>query len=119
VCAVGVADAGAAVPSGAVLGAWGANDAGQLGNGTVGSVSGTPVQVGGITTATQLAAGESHSLAVLANGSVMAWGSNSNGQLGNGTTTDSPTPVQVSGISTATHVAAGACTAWRRWRTGR
>ena len=46
-----------------------------------------------------LAGGEIHSLAVQANGTVWAWGGNANGQLGNGTMTDSATPIQVSNLS--------------------
>ena len=48
--------------------AWGDNTSGQ---------SAVP---NGITTATQVAAGELHSLALLANGSVLAWGDNTFGQ---------------------------------------
>jgi alpha-tubulin suppressor-like RCC1 family protein len=85
---------------------WGANDFGQLGRGTTGSLPG-PSLVSGITTAVQVAAGGEHSCAVLQNGTVACWGANDSGQLGNGTTTPSATPVQVSGITTATQVAAG------------
>ena len=42
-----------------------------------------------------IAAGYNHSLALKSNGTVWAWGSNSNGQLGNGGTTNSSAPVQV------------------------
>jgi hypothetical protein len=42
-----------------------------------------------------LATGSMHSVALKANGSVCAWGRNSQGQLGDGTSTDQATPVQV------------------------
>jgi alpha-tubulin suppressor-like RCC1 family protein len=65
--------------------AWGANDAGQLGNGTFGS-SDTPVRVrfpqG--TKVTAISAGCENGLARTASGHVLAWGNNGAGELGNG-----------------------------------
>ena len=54
-----------------------------------------------------IAAGHNHSMALKSDGTVWAWGSNSNGQLGNNSTTDSNIPVQVSGLTGATAIAAG------------
>ena len=54
-----------------------------------------PMQVTGLTDVIAIAAGFYHSLALESNGTVWAWGKNANGQLGNGSTTDSLTPVQV------------------------
>ena len=50
-----------------------------------------------VTRAIAIAAGTSHSLALIGNGGVLAWGRNHTGQLGNNSQTDSPTPVPVKG----------------------
>jgi len=96
-----------ALLTGGTVHCWGANGAGQLGNGTTGGGSSTPVAVSGITTATAISAGGSHTCALLSGGSVRCWGWNIYVQLGNGTTTSSSTPVAVSGITTATAISAG------------
>jgi alpha-tubulin suppressor-like RCC1 family protein len=56
-------------------------------------------------TAQSVTLGVSQSYALLADGSVRAWGSNSFGELGNGSTTNSSTPVTVSGLTGVTAVA--------------
>ncbi len=79
-----------------VVYAWGYNGAGQLGNGTTAS-SDTLVKVklpAGVT-ATAIACGVSHSLALGSDGNVYAWGDNAYGELGNGTTANSDIPVKV------------------------
>lgn len=77
--------------------AWGLNNHGQLGNGTT-TNSDTLVEVklpAGVT-ATAVAAGLFNSLAIGSDGNVYAWGENTYGELGNGTTTDSDMPLKVS-----------------------
>src|SRR5580704_7830840 len=76
--------------------AWGRNTTGQLGDGTTTSAS-TPVRVHlpAGTRVTQVRAGCAHTLALTAVGHVLAWGSDSDGQLGDGRITDSVTPVRV------------------------
>mgnify|MGYP000076628396 CR=1 FL=1 len=55
-----------------------------------------------------LAMGKEHSLYLADDGTVWAWGSNGNGQLGDSTTTNRGTPVQVSGLTSGvTAVVAG------------
>lgn len=67
--------------------AWGDNVYGQLGNSTNGNSS-TPVAVRlpSGTTVTAIAGGDNHRVALTSAGRVQAWGWNSYGQLGNGTT---------------------------------
>ena len=60
------------------------------------------------TTVTAIAGGGQYSLALTSSGQVLAWGFNSNGQLGNGSTTSSNIPVQVSlPVSTVVTAIAG------------
>ena len=78
--------------------AWGRNDFGQLGDGTkTDPYAGraTPAPVGGLSAVMAISAGIRHSLALKADGTVWAWGNNSAGQLGDGTTIDRPLPVPV------------------------
>jgi alpha-tubulin suppressor-like RCC1 family protein len=82
--------------------AWGANQLGQLGNGTTVNSS-VPVKVAGLSRVTAISAGADSSLATRPGGtstSVLGWGGNSSGQLGDGTLTNHTTPEPVSGINT-------------------
>jgi len=58
-------------------------------------------------TIVQIEAGLSHSLALMSDGTVWAWGANNYGQLGNGSTAASVPPVQVSNLSDVIAVSAG------------
>jgi alpha-tubulin suppressor-like RCC1 family protein len=111
----GVHHASALLADGTVRG-WGDNFYGELGNGTVTSATPCdclgPVAPSGISGAKAIAAGEFHSLALLADGTVDAWGNNERGQLGNGTVGSTgckcvPSPAPVSGLSGAQAIATG------------
>ncbi|MEU5871911.1 Ig-like domain repeat protein [Glycomyces sp. NPDC047369] len=95
--------------AGTVL-AWGYNEWGQLGDGTT-TERGTPVEVGlpAGTTATAIAAGAGHSLALGSDGTVFAWGDNDFGQIGDGTKTQRTSPVEIPlpGGASATMIAGG------------
>ncbi|MBN2084617.1 MAG: hypothetical protein JW748_05280 [Anaerolineales bacterium] len=74
---------------------WGGNSGGQLGDGTT-TDRNSPAQVSGLASGVSaIAAGGGHTCAVLGDGTVKCWGSNGNGQLGNGSNTDSSVPVDV------------------------
>jgi Putative Ig domain/Regulator of chromosome condensation (RCC1) repeat len=86
---------------------WGPGIFGDLGNGTSSVPSTTPVRVSGISTAIAIAASQKSGYAVLADGTIAAWGFDNVGQLGDDSpTTERDTPVLVHGITHAVGVAA-------------
>jgi len=89
---------------------FGSNQSGELGNGqTSPTPVATPQTVVSQTSVrhfTQPSAGSDHTCA-LNGSSVMCWGFNFSGQLGNGNTSTQSSPVSVSGASQFTAVAAG------------
>jgi alpha-tubulin suppressor-like RCC1 family protein len=90
--------------------AWGRNTDGQVGNGTRTSPVTSPVQVAGLMNVASVSAGAFHSLARELDGPtpIRAWGSNSDGQLGDGTRTGRLRPVVVPTItSTLVDISAG------------
>ena len=86
--------------------AWGLNNQGQVGNGTTTLRYLTPTSVTGLSGVTAIASGSRHVLALLADGTVRAWGANEYGQLGDGTTTQRIAPVTVSSLSGVVAIAA-------------
>jgi alpha-tubulin suppressor-like RCC1 family protein len=80
-----------------VLYAWGNNNNGRLGDNTISNQSSPVTVVGGITNWSQVSAGSSHSLGLTDTGVLYAWGLNSSGELGDGTTISKSSPVTVAG----------------------
>jgi alpha-tubulin suppressor-like RCC1 family protein len=102
-----------ALLSGGSMRCWGRNNQGQLGRGTFdddtrseGEPELFPAPVAGLDGARAVAAGYEHTCA-LRGGSVVCWGSNTKGQLGNGTNVDSARPVAVTGLTGAAAITAG------------
>jgi len=100
---------------------WGDNEYGELGDGRSyleEPNSSIPQLVSGITNAVEISASEGHAevggsvreghvCALLTTGSVICWGANESGQLGDGTRTPSSVPVLVKGVSDVTKVISG------------
>ncbi len=95
-----------ALVAGGTVKCWGANDYGQLGDGT-NTASNTAVEVTGVAGATAITADLDHTCALVAGGTVKCWGYNNYGQLGNATTTNSNIAVEVAGVAGATAITAG------------
>src|SRR5579862_8374043 len=92
---------------------WGDNSAGELGDATF-EQSPVPVaaitSAAGVNTITSVSAGGRHDLALLSNGTVLAWGDDTFGQLGNGSASandDADKPTLVMNLSGVVAVSAG------------
>lgn len=77
---------------------WGANQNGQLGDGTTTSQL-TPVTVANLPAVSGISAGAWHTCAITTTGAAKCWGHGDSGRLGNGATTSQTQPVSVSGLS--------------------
>jgi alpha-tubulin suppressor-like RCC1 family protein len=98
---------------------WGSNVDGEMGNGTTGTgkesciqptlcFTPTPSLVPGLTGVVAVDAGGADDVALLANGTVLAWGENRKGQLGDGTTVRKSLPTQVRALASVKQVVIGA-----------
>lgn len=105
-----VVDRYSGTPDVSNLDSWGWNAVGQLGDGTTADRTAvTPAdlpsaQPGGLVA---LAGGGYHSLALRAGGTVLAWGWNGYGELGDGTAAERNRPVTVPGLSDVSAISAG------------
>jgi alpha-tubulin suppressor-like RCC1 family protein len=99
----------AAIKTDGTLWNWGSGVNGRLGDNTTASKS-SPVQtVAGGTNWRQVSGGSSHTAAIKTDGTLWLWGWDSNGELGDNTTTNKSSPVQtVTGGTNWRQVACGA-----------
>lgn len=100
---------------------WGRNVEGQLGQpvATVPMRSMTAMMVPNLDSVDEVQAGEKFTCAHRTNSSIVCWGDNSNGQLGDGTTTSRDAPVRVMNVQMASELAAGRFFACARLATGK
>lgn len=89
------------------LWAWGRNDYGQLGTGLSGNNYVAPVRIGVANDWVQVSAGVFHTLALKSDGSLWAWGQNTWGELGIGSTQLQPSPVRVGNLNNWIYAEAG------------
>lgn len=98
--ACGVTDSG-------TLRCWGDNSLGQLGHGSTAEQEPTPVAVALPDRTVEVAASNDSTCARLVSGEVWCWGRNPNGQLGDGSFSDSRVPVRVTGLKPTVSLVGG------------
>jgi len=105
-------DHACAVVTGGAVRCWGTNTSGQVSgaptSGVLSSPTATPVTSGALA----VAAGASHTCALLSSGSVTCWGSNAVGQLGGASAITGATAIAAGKRHTCAVVAGGAVKCW-------
>ena len=97
-----------AIKTNGTLWSWGDNGTGRLGQNVSNTTDrSSPVQVGALTSWSQVASGGTHVMAVKTNGTLWGWGRATNGQLGNNNLTNRSSPIQVGSLTDWSEVAAG------------
>jgi alpha-tubulin suppressor-like RCC1 family protein len=92
---------------GGTLWSWGSDTSGSLGLGSPIGTQYVPVQIGNESGWSAVDAGYYHNLAVKSDGSLWAWGSNTNGQLGIGNTSSRSVPTRIGTLTGWRTVSAG------------
>jgi alpha-tubulin suppressor-like RCC1 family protein len=88
-----------AIKNDGTLWAWGSNKSKQLGVGSESQYIAAPTKVGTDNSWVSIAAGEEFSVAIKSDGTLWAWGSNQEAQLGQNNQTDSKFPIQVGSLN--------------------
>jgi alpha-tubulin suppressor-like RCC1 family protein len=100
-----------AVTSDGSVWAWGRNTSGQLGTGETNfAAHSAPAAVGGVSGASDVAAGWGHSAAITSEGAVLVWGDGDEGQIGDGSTASRYTPTQTESSIPFLQIASGYAT---------
>lgn len=88
---------------------WGNNVSGMLGLGHAsgGVANRTPQRITTLSDIRWISGGSLHGLAVRSDGKLFTWGQNTNGQLGDGSTTTRTTPIMVPGLTDITQADGG------------
>lgn len=86
---------------------WGANNAGQLGDGAT-LAAAAPTPVAGAEHFTRISTGLSHTCALTAHGDAFCWGNNDHGQLGDGSHAAHDVPSRITLARPLTSIASGA-----------
>jgi alpha-tubulin suppressor-like RCC1 family protein len=96
-----------AVRDDATVWAWGKNTGGQIGDGTTTSPRVLPKIVAGLTGGVAAAGGDAHSHVLKNDGTLVGFGINTSGRIGDGTTTTRLLPELLSGIAAVVQVQDG------------
>jgi alpha-tubulin suppressor-like RCC1 family protein len=97
-----------ALLSGGTAMAWGEDESGELGDGEAVQRREAPVAVSGLSDVSAVSAGGEHGMALLGSGTVMTWGEDKFGELGNGSIGEpSDVPVAVGALGEVAGISAG------------
>jgi alpha-tubulin suppressor-like RCC1 family protein len=86
---------------------WGANQEGQLGDGTISPYRATPAPIANLADVVEIATGSHHTCARLSNGEVRCWGMGRACGIGDGQCEDRLTPVSPYGLADVAQLALG------------
>jgi len=86
---------------------WGDDRDGEIGNGATAATPLPPTPVAGLASANSLSAHWQHACAIRDDGTLLCWGNNASGQIGDGTLILRPQPVAVPGLTAVSAVATG------------